>query len=1050
MKKNDDIPNNKKGDGPPAKAFLIGAGFDQIFGLPSWKELIIFFEAYLISNSIRNKVQLKKKIDFIKKRSESPIRKMQLLLTASEEHFDEESEKIKNDFLKKNLDIRHYESGKDKRIIFKSFSDSNSIIMTTNVSNTLSFFNLKPTFQANEAYKIGRYVPIHGNAFEEKNNKNISETVLLENDYISKEYKERLDQISSILVLNKIEELHIFGYSLNDSKLLNEFGSSKIKKVVIYHEHQDDIYQKMMSNYFKKLIERCNKKAEIITGDSKKNKQKDKFSVLFNKFKKSIDDTRLLNIDNIQKIFEYNNEKEDYEIISQIKNINFNKIHPLFTRFLEELKKRKNAKAEILKIIKSIKKQIKENIIKKKHNHRMLLILEILSYNIHFPKEIKGSNLYPLINEILDNKYYSHGTVKIYFRGLVKNISKDQLSIKYFVQSGDYEFLMHTRVPSSRKEWIDLLIKFFKNKDFVKKIMEATLKLKEITRDFIPDYGKEMNSVRTKIFKTILATIKKNSHFFQEEEYKEWDKWDITNYNKLYFEIFPRDLALIWTLFKKNVNKKIKIEDAIKDKFLISWFADQESKMKLYIEKTGKNKLKKEIADLFYIESDSNLREKIEKINNSNTNHDWELEYIEKKYNLKDKDKSEILNDIFKEDIKKDDVDDVAKYLLEKKETKIEWFLQKIKESKNIKNKFKIEEIVSQMINDKNKHKILEFLRKNKFNFTSYFMMNKIEEDIKEEDIKLIFKSFLNNLKNITFLKKYSRSDLFSSFEGIILTKIMQNSDKEFILESCDKMLNIGTEGFQGAINAILFINDQNTDISENEDFIFSFISTLSLMKMPREKITNEVFVNYFEKYLEIISQEKLKNEKYYLNYLIPILRDCTWDKIERIMHIIDNNEFFNETWDIIFDKGFNFKKTPAYENLIKTKFYKKSLENFSLREIRFYEKDSEKYYEIEPMIEFIKNGKYKIQTYDFFRFIKFCRINNFNNDDIVKVINKITKPKEGEFINTINFPDKAKNELNWLKEKLERKYLVNFVKILEKKDVEIPPELIEYFYENN
>ena len=117
------------------KIFLLGAGFDKIFGLPLWNELIVLFKGYILSNSETNIVHLEKKLSLIMETNNTLIRKFQMLENIGVNHgYNIDSTK---QFLVNVLNINKTTVNKEElNKIFIQFSASDDIFITTNLSNT--------------------------------------------------------------------------------------------------------------------------------------------------------------------------------------------------------------------------------------------------------------------------------------------------------------------------------------------------------------------------------------------------------------------------------------------------------------------------------------------------------------------------------------------------------------------------------------------------------------------------------------------------------------------------------------------------------------------------------------------------------------------------------------------------------------------------------------------------------------------------------------------------------------------------------------------------
>lgn len=264
------------------KIFILGAGFDKVFGMPLWSELITLYKGFILTNSNKNFVELEKKLNTIIKMNTTLARKFQMMENAGKKHDYEKDKTI--EFLKTVLDINKYSINKDiMENVFSKFNSSNDIFITTNLSNTFLTRKWNNFFAPIEA-GTKKILPIHGCVFPESDNKLNSE-VIRESDFIQNIYKERINLIDSIIDSSGIEEIHIFGYSMGDFEIFKTIVNAKVKKIIIYAIHDDEEIKEIHETYFRDILTRDDREIEFLPewNDSQKEKNKDElYSDLLN------------------------------------------------------------------------------------------------------------------------------------------------------------------------------------------------------------------------------------------------------------------------------------------------------------------------------------------------------------------------------------------------------------------------------------------------------------------------------------------------------------------------------------------------------------------------------------------------------------------------------------------------------------------------------------------------------------------------------------------------------------------------------------------------
>ena len=244
------------------KAFLIGAGFDKMFGMPTWNELIILFKDFLVFNSKYDFLKLKNELNFIYNQKYNSTRTFGMLLNCAIDYgFDELDFKK---FFKFFLNIHKYNHNKDLlRSIFKEMSKSNDYFITTNFSNTFDSFGWKPIWIHQESI-IKTYLPIHGNVFQDNINVELFNIIISEKDYLEQSYANRMSRLTDFIESNDIKEMHIYGYSINDVDIFKEIMHSSIKKIYIYIGYEKVQWRDLQKKYFTKLFESFGKKSYFI------------------------------------------------------------------------------------------------------------------------------------------------------------------------------------------------------------------------------------------------------------------------------------------------------------------------------------------------------------------------------------------------------------------------------------------------------------------------------------------------------------------------------------------------------------------------------------------------------------------------------------------------------------------------------------------------------------------------------------------------------------------------------------------------------------------
>lgn len=227
------------------RAFLIGAGFDRMFNLPVWDELIERFSAFVISNAKTDLRVIFEKIKILTAQPNTPIRRFEMIYNSSKAHGI--SEEMFIEFLQTALNIDNYTYDEDlKKQAIEAFEKSDSIIITTNFSNVFENLKLDPAFHSKDI-QSGKFLPIHGNAFEVQ--EDIKKIVAFESDYIHN-YDKRLALLNSIFQARNISELHIFGYSINDINILSTILKSRVDKIVMYITYSSIVWRDLQKEHF--------------------------------------------------------------------------------------------------------------------------------------------------------------------------------------------------------------------------------------------------------------------------------------------------------------------------------------------------------------------------------------------------------------------------------------------------------------------------------------------------------------------------------------------------------------------------------------------------------------------------------------------------------------------------------------------------------------------------------------------------------------------------------------------------------------------------------
>lgn len=233
------------------KIFLIGAGFDRMFGLPNWKELYEQLKSYVTSSSESKLKSLNNKISLLDSLELNIARKFEMLFVFAKKHGY--NRVLLNEALKKILDINKYADEHDIELMLKTFdhiSNSNDIFITTNFSNVFQVNGWAPVWN-NSDIKTKTFIPLHGLINITSSSEGlINNIVVLESEYLHSTYSKRINNLESIFNGSGCTELHIYGYSLNDVEILKKIYASKKIKLYIYISYENTSWRDLQKDFY--------------------------------------------------------------------------------------------------------------------------------------------------------------------------------------------------------------------------------------------------------------------------------------------------------------------------------------------------------------------------------------------------------------------------------------------------------------------------------------------------------------------------------------------------------------------------------------------------------------------------------------------------------------------------------------------------------------------------------------------------------------------------------------------------------------------------------
>lgn len=241
------------------KVFLIGAGFDRMFGLPNWNELYKQLKSYILAFSETQLKSLNEKIQLLESLELNIMRKFEMLYVFAKKHGY--SKKLLILALQKILDINKYADENDIQLMKETFHDisnSSDVFITTNFSNVFQSNDWSPAW-FNSQIISKTFVPLHGLINPPtKSEKLINNIVLFETDYLAQSYQERLNNLSSILEGSGCRELHIYGYSLNDIEILSRIYKLKNIIIFLYISYDDIKWRDLQKEFYRSFFNGVN------------------------------------------------------------------------------------------------------------------------------------------------------------------------------------------------------------------------------------------------------------------------------------------------------------------------------------------------------------------------------------------------------------------------------------------------------------------------------------------------------------------------------------------------------------------------------------------------------------------------------------------------------------------------------------------------------------------------------------------------------------------------------------------------------------------------
>ena len=1015
------------------KAFIIGSGFDKMFGMPTWNELISFFKCYLLSNSNKDLIELEKKLCLIYKQKISIERKFGMLLEYAEWH-GFKNKKIKH-FLKKTFNINNY--SKNKKLlkdIFKDLSASEDLFVTTNFSNTFDVMGWKAYYEHAKLWE-STYVPIHGNIFQKKEIHSFFNVILFEIDYINGNYKnDRMHLVNGFFSGLGVEEIHIYGYSINDINIFQEIVNSNVNNIYLYLGYLDIEWRDLQITYFKGLFNKLRKKVYFITPED----NIDNLAKTNNEFIAKCKDpyVKLLRKMTNNSLKSKNLLNNDYLSAKNLKQKNPAKTSILVELFINKLRKNNNLKKlEIIvdDLISSLKKE---------YNTNLIIALEYIAWE--YSEYIKKEEVKNIVFNHFETFFKYNNNYNL--TKLVQTWEDFNIYKKYLQYSNDLSILSGPPYKKSEDDWTNFLIKILSDYETLIIVLS---KISKGNNQFIYIHWysrmHEITVGRSKIFISMLKTVKKNINKIQKKDI------DFSIINNLQYNgngDLRYDLLILLKLIKAKKENKIVKTNSIDNPYTnyeyISWFADNPKKI---IDEYD-HKPSYYLANKLYIPIHSQFRKKFFMTRPKSFPITSEHIYKIKKFNKKTNE--EILEEIISDKSKTFYCEYYIDYLI-KNGTTIDDILNKIKWTSKNKNNF---EIILYELSQIDKNKIFKFLKNTNFKFLSSGLALKYQNLFTKKDVLILINLF--NEQAFSSEKEYFYETLINTFEWQlfqVIIKLFMEDNKYKINDVMEviKKLKFKNIAFQGVVDAYRYMLSDFKVVNNNPNYLFSMVQTIYFEFPCSTKLLDNNYIKIFRIYLEyFLNNKKLSIEKIsFKRHLIFMIKKLPWNKISELINLIEKNKkLFKDISIIIFEKSFDLENLLCFNELKKTKYYLKNLKIFSLWVTKLWGfKDKNEFkdnYRVDLVVNFMKNNNYKIKARDFHRTISFCKDYNFSSSKLWKVITKLEEPNSNDWNRSIE-PFDQENMFPYIKEKLGKDKIEKFITLLQRKGIIIPKELLIY-----